>query len=529
MYSFWQKIVIVTVVYILAALIGEMLTTPFGYASFFWAAGGTSLFFILYWGYGVWPGIFFGSVLASIIESYIDGGVNPDLVFFTLSLFFMAFTVVIKAVFPAIIYRSIVSWPTPLKEYSDIIWLIVIGGGLGALISSVMIGGFFYSVNITEEGSGFYRWFLWWAGDALGIVAVTPLMIMMSLPKEQTPCSRKMHVVIPVALAMSLIIGFFMFLKNTHETNQEQRFAQDAENINSIIDLRLQKYQQASKSVQAFYNASNYVSREEFNIFTKHLVAKNEGIKALFWMPRVPYNNRPVFVQDAKLDGVDFKMVERNAKGIMAPSRKREIYFPIYYIYPFLENKDLFGLNMSADEEYQEALLTSEEEAIDVATKTIQHQKRYIARNTLSFFIFAPVFEQGGVNDSDLRGYVGGLYDLNKVFDKLRFYLEGRDKTILVYEQDAKGNYQKFFEIRSNKTAGRGGYFMYTNEADNEYKSSTEVVVSSRKWRVEISQPKLRPSETLPMIYFVTMIFGILFISALVVLMCITRTEEKVA
>lgn len=65
-------------------------------------------------------------------------------------------------------------------------------------------------------------------------------------------------------------------------------------------------------TVGALYDASHGVKREQFDRFTAPLLARNQAIHALEWIPRVPKRSRQKYEEEARHDGFpSFQFTER--------------------------------------------------------------------------------------------------------------------------------------------------------------------------------------------------------------------------
>jgi len=94
---------------------------------------------------------------------------------------------------------------------------------------------------------------------------------------------------------------------------------------------------------------THHVEREEFGRFTLPLLAQDQAIQALEWIPRVPTRSPRKYEEDARNDGFpSFQFTERTS-GKLARAGEREEYFPVFFVAPFNGNEKALGFDLASD------------------------------------------------------------------------------------------------------------------------------------------------------------------------------------
>ncbi|ARD43377.1 CHASE domain-containing protein [Colwellia sp. PAMC 21821] len=162
------------------------------------------------------------------------------------------------------------------------------------------------------------------------------------------------------------------------------------------IDLNLQ----ILDAVKAFYNASDYVSRQEFNAFVTPLLSNYQNIKAIEWVPYITHEQRQAYEQQAKTDGViDFTLTEISATGDMVLAKKRDSYLPVYYVEPLEGNERAMGLDNGANKERLNTINKAKNSADKIATGRINLVQNAV--NSADVLVFNAVYDQSSVDSKD--------------------------------------------------------------------------------------------------------------------------------
>ena len=201
-------ILVLALVYYIAARFSLLLALPPGYAAPIWPAAGIALAAVLLSGPRVAPGIWLGSFLANAPISF-DASSTASLVQSLLLPAGLGVGAALQAIAGALLIRRFVGFPAPLERSADIIRFLALGGPLSCVIGASVGVSTLSFTGISPTSSYAFSWWAWWIGDAIGVLIVTPLVL--SWLGEPYPVWRRRRktVALPIVLAFFVVVGVF--------------------------------------------------------------------------------------------------------------------------------------------------------------------------------------------------------------------------------------------------------------------------------------------------------------------------------
>jgi diguanylate cyclase (GGDEF)-like protein/PAS domain S-box-containing protein len=162
----WGRASLLALTYFIFAQIGLSLSLLEHSVTVFWPSSGIGLAAILMYGYRIWPGVLIGSFIANLVSGL------P-----LFSVLGMATGSTLETLLGAYLLNQHARFNVDLSEARDIFRLMWRGGILSTLISA-LIGVLSLTLAGAIEWSQFgHTMLIWWMGDTLGVVVVTPIVI----------------------------------------------------------------------------------------------------------------------------------------------------------------------------------------------------------------------------------------------------------------------------------------------------------------------------------------------------------------
>ena len=162
--QYFLRLVTVFVLYLSAGELG--LSVPFtsGNVSPVWPASGVALASVLLWGYEIWPGLalaaFFVNFLSQIPAVPSIG---------------MALGNTSSALLGGYLVRRFISHRPSFERLRDVLGLIAFGAAIAPIVAA-SVGATTLLLTHIRAWSGFTSaWRIWWLGDAMGVLIVTPM------------------------------------------------------------------------------------------------------------------------------------------------------------------------------------------------------------------------------------------------------------------------------------------------------------------------------------------------------------------
>ncbi len=190
------EICVVAALYYGSAEIGLLQQLVRGQVTPLWPPSGIALASLLLRGPRVWPGIALGAFLVNI-------SLGPSL----LAVLAIASGNTLAPICSyALLRRS--GFRREMNRLRDALALIFLGAFTGMLVSATLGSGTLVLTGALDLGDFWPTWSVWWTGDAMGVLAVTPvLLVLRSAPLPRgAPLSRWVEGVF--LLAVTVCVGF---------------------------------------------------------------------------------------------------------------------------------------------------------------------------------------------------------------------------------------------------------------------------------------------------------------------------------
>jgi signal transduction histidine kinase len=337
--------------YVLAGRLGLLLAIPPGYATAIWPPSGIALGVLLLFGNRYWPGVWLGSFLTNLVISGPGLGVAPESI---APAVMIALGASAQALVGSHLIRRAIGLPLELLRERDILLFFVLAGPVACLVApSVGIATLLAHGKISMDAAA-YSWWTWWVGDTMGVSIFAPLMLVWLGGESWKP--RRAAVTISLVATFTAGVLVFVYTSRLEWQQLERRFREDATDLVSVIDRRLDLNIERARSTGGLFAASQAVSREEFREFARFILGSHTDLQAMGWALRVPQAERAGF--EAELRGqrpqrpTIFQLERRKA----VPAAQRAEYFPISFIEPGLGNTSALGFDLASDPVRRHAL-----------------------------------------------------------------------------------------------------------------------------------------------------------------------------
>jgi signal transduction histidine kinase len=155
-------------VYIVAGRLGLSLDPVGGFATLVWPPAGISLAALLVFGPALWPGILLGALLVNVLAGAPFGVALA-----------IAGGNTLEAVVGADVLRR-VGFDPLLSRVRHVIGLALLAAAGATLIAATVGVAALIMGDIVALNDAGHAWIAWWLGDATGILALTPLLLLVA-------------------------------------------------------------------------------------------------------------------------------------------------------------------------------------------------------------------------------------------------------------------------------------------------------------------------------------------------------------
>ncbi len=145
-------------------------------------------------------------------------------------------------------------------------------------------------------------------------------------------------------LSACLTAAGVFWLHHEEERDWLNRFRQRAETLGPLFDLRCNNAAADLASIQVLFENSDWVSSAEFEHAARFLIARDQDLAAIEWIPVVPGHDRARFEQEFRAQGFTDFTIHTSAPGVDAPTASE--YWPVSYITPLAPNRAAHGFDL---------------------------------------------------------------------------------------------------------------------------------------------------------------------------------------
>jgi diguanylate cyclase (GGDEF)-like protein len=156
-----------------------------------------------------------------------------------------------------------------------------------------------------------------------------------------------------------LIVSASVWFAVSHRENQQAALDLTLRANGHALALQsgINSYLRKLSGLRALFEASDHVSREQFNVFSKRIVDDQNAILGMSWIPRVTRDQRITHERMAALDGSrGYRIKSVAPDGSMAPSPEKGEYFPVLYTATEILDSPVYGLDLNDGGIRQETL-----------------------------------------------------------------------------------------------------------------------------------------------------------------------------
>ncbi len=164
--KFAGLVVLLATVYVLAAKIGLAFAFVHGNVTLIWPPTGIAVAAVCLFGYRVWPGLALGAFIttastgAPLLFAAVTALGNP-----------------LQALAAVYLLRRYASFDRTLGRIRDVLWFVALAAAVSPVISATFGVASLKLVGLTTWTDFASVWFVWWSGDAMGVLLLAPLLL----------------------------------------------------------------------------------------------------------------------------------------------------------------------------------------------------------------------------------------------------------------------------------------------------------------------------------------------------------------
>ena len=193
----------IAVAYFIIAKLSLLLAFETTIAAPVWPASGVALAAVLILGYRIWPSIFVGAFLVNILTLW---GMSFSPTASAIGALSAAFGNTLEPLAGAYFINRISQNGVLFNSIKDLSIFVILCSFVSTMISAT-IGVASFCLLRTDWAELDSLWLTWWLGDAIGILVVTPLILMLHKQGFKALSRQRLLEVLLVSIALSISIG----------------------------------------------------------------------------------------------------------------------------------------------------------------------------------------------------------------------------------------------------------------------------------------------------------------------------------
>ncbi len=301
-----------------------------------------------------------------------------------------------------------------------------------------------------------------------------------------------------VGVSMSFV--GYLVMQRTYKTERVRERQVEAQLFVSKIEELMQSNLQHLNSIKAFYAASDYVTRDEFRMFTRVILKGNSSVKALEWIPYVPAEEVDTYEQLARDYGFEFfTITEKATSGELVPAANRSQYFPVFYVEPLKGNELALGYDLGSHPDRRGSL----QSAVDSGELTATDTVTLIQEQIKGFLVFNPVYKVGASIQTpeerreNLIGFIAGVYGVEEMINLCLKFIDQKAFSLFVFDSA---------EADEENLIYATGEYSSSRQLD-DYFHTSKISVAGRVWTIALSTDSIGP-KVLPLQSVLTLLLG---------------------
>jgi diguanylate cyclase len=231
--------------------------------------------------------------------------------------------------------------------------------------------------------------------------------------------SRRLLLAVPLVIAglVGGILSFtaFHFVWRVEDGISQKDLAAVTESHALALQSGLNEYLNKLISLRAFFEASQNVTRDEFEHFAGRLLENEGAIQNFSWVARVTRAERAKFEREAQNDGIrEFHIKAVTGDGGIAISPEHDEYLPVFYSTVKSKFSPIYGIDLRSQPMIEKRLDRARDlDELSAVPDFILHS---VAGNVHGFLFSLPVYRPGVFHETlqdrqrNLMGFVHGAF-----------------------------------------------------------------------------------------------------------------------
>jgi PAS domain S-box-containing protein len=333
-----------------------------------------------------------------------------------------------------------------------------------------------------------------------------------------------------LCLGAILSISAYLAVDSAENLSLESEFIEAANDRIKAIQNEWLRHLDVLEALVTFYAASTEVTRADFDLFTKPLLARHPDIEALYWLPRISHAQRAQWEKALQMEYPNALITEYNTQAKQIAAAQRAQYFPIYYVASSTDKKHTIGMDMGHD-----PLLGPVLQQVDERGE-IMASGRFTLATTPEHFgikVVYPVYTQTALTPRQLHGFIVGTFNIGKTVEHVLQIISHKGIDILLFDESAPPDSRFLYFHPSRQRRPPMSFAEFEQTAPSALQHSKNLKIAGRTWSIQCyAIPDYAPADRARLSVTILMgglIFTVLILAFLLVLIERASTLQKMA
>ncbi len=248
--------------------------------------------------------------------------------------------------------------PMPLDSLRAIARFFLLAGPLACLINAGVSSSALVYWGLAPTSSWPIVAGTWWVGDTVGVMLGAPILLSLIGAPQALWKQRQKAVGIPLMIAAVLMGWGVGMLQQWERDKAVAEFRRQADATADHLRTQLHDYLSTLETLRSLFDASEQVTRREFQRASTYWLNQQAGMQALGWSERVSSDRLTIFEQAVRAEGLtQFEVFDLPGKA-----RSRDDSLVVKFVEPMSRNHKALGYNMLSS--------TATREAFDLAVSS---------------------------------------------------------------------------------------------------------------------------------------------------------------
>jgi len=283
--------------------------------------------------------------------------------------------------------------------------------------------------------------------------------------------------------------ALYTFARRTELARLEEEFNRRASGRQALIQEGMRGYEECIYSLRSLFVNSDNVSPSEFVSAARDILSRRPDIQAIEWIPVVHDDERATVEEFGRRHLSDtFAFRDHTSDGRLIPAAKRDVYYPILYLYPLKGNETALGYDLGAAANRPDLAA-----AIKSGTLTMTGKVHLVQSgpdsSSFSLIMVCPVFHPSDDGKSSFIGLVQILFRLDDMIGYSWRSYSSNVMDVLIEDVSAPNPADRFLYGRLGNYLPNRRLPNTSSDLAESPRQELDLDIAGRKWRCTYALP----------------------------------------